>query len=113
MKELSEASWRTEFKPKSMFKRMLRRYASASVLAETEGFNPINLSEAIDREIHRIKNLGLVEYPGESPICCLEGQEGHGKSWLAAKAMNSICDNENIVAFWLDSKEWNELQVYI
>ena len=71
-----------------------------------EGFNPINLSQAIDRDSleSQITNWWETE---ESPICCLEGKEGHGKTWLAAKAMNSICGNENIVAFWLDSKDWN------
>ena len=70
-----------------------------------EGFNPINLSQAIERKSleSQITNWWETE---ESPICCLEGKEGHGKTWLAAKAMNSICENENIVAFWLDSKDW-------
>ena len=72
-----------------------------------EGFNPINLSQAIDRVSleSQITNWWETE---ESPICCLEGKEGHGKTWLAAKAMNSICENENIVAFWLDSKDWSD-----
>ena len=71
-----------------------------------KGFNPINLSQAIDRDSveSQITNWWEAEEP---PICCLEGKEGHGKSWLAAKAMNSICKNENIVTFWLDSKDWN------
>ena len=71
----------------------------------SEGFNPINLSQAIDRPSleSQITNWWETE---KSPICCLEGKEGHGKSWLAAKAMNSIRENENIVAFWLDSKYW-------
>ena len=72
-----------------------------------KGFNPINLSQTIDRDSleSQITNWWETE---ESPICCLEGKEGHGKTWLAAKAMNSICENENIVAFWLDSKDWSD-----
>ena len=72
-----------------------------------EGFNPINLSQAIGRDSleSQITNWWETE---ESPICCLEGKEGHGKTWLAAKALNSICKNENIVAFWLDSKDWSD-----
>ena len=71
-----------------------------------KGFNPINLSQAIDRDSveSQITNWWEAEEP---PICRLEGKEGHGKSWIAAKAMNSICENENIVTFWLDSKDWN------
>ncbi len=72
-----------------------------------KGFNPINLSQAIDRPSleSQITNWWETE---KFPICCLEGKEGHGKTWLAAKAMNSICENENIVAFWLDSKNWSD-----
>ncbi|MDE0314144.1 MAG: NACHT domain-containing protein, partial [Candidatus Poribacteria bacterium] len=44
------------------------------------------------------------------PICCLEGEEGHGKSWLAAKCMRTICQNENVVTFWLDSEQWSNCE---
>ena len=70
-----------------------------------KGFNPINLPQAIERSLLGSKIKDWWEAP-EQPVCYLEGKEGHGKSWLAAKAMNSICQNENIVAFWLDSKDW-------
>lgn len=70
-----------------------------------KGFNPINLSQAIEREGLESKIRDWWETPGSS-ICYLEGKEGHGKSWLAAKWVNSICDDENIVTFWLDSKYW-------
>ena len=70
-----------------------------------KGFNPINLPQAIERSLLGSKIKDWWEAPGQ-PVCYLEGKEGHGKSWLAAKAMNSICQNENIVAFWLDSKDW-------
>ncbi len=69
-------------------------------------FNPINLSKAIERESLESKILGWWETP-EAPVCYLEGKEGHGKSWLAAKVMNSIREKKNIVTFWLDSKDWN------
>ncbi|MCY3626060.1 MAG: hypothetical protein OXG88_00245, partial [Gammaproteobacteria bacterium] len=70
-------------------------------------FNPINLSQAIGREFIESKISDWWEV-GDSPICCLEGKEGHGKSWIAAKSVHAICENENIVAFWLDSRDWNE-----
>ncbi len=71
-----------------------------------KGFNPINLSEAIERESLESEITDWWEITG-APICCLEGEEGHGKSWLAAKCMNTIRENENIVTFWLDSKDWS------
>ncbi len=74
--------------------------------ATDKGFNPINLPQAIDRDPLESKIMDWWEIE-EAPICCLEGKEGMGKSWLAAKAMNSICKNESIVAFWLDSKDWS------
>ena len=70
-----------------------------------KGFNPISLSEAIERESLESQVADWWETE-ESPVCCLEGKEGHGKSWLAAKWMNSIHENESIVTFWLDSKDW-------
>ena len=79
-------------------KYLLKRFNSA------EGFNPINLSEAIGREKEsQISDWWETE---GAPICCLEGKEGHGKSWLAAKWINSIREKENIVTFWLDSRDW-------
>ncbi len=70
-----------------------------------QGFNPVNLSQAIERESLESKIMDWWT-DHHQPVCCLEGREGRGKSWLAAKAMSSICENENIVAFWLDSKDW-------
>ena len=70
-----------------------------------EGFNPINLSQAIDRESLESEIIDWWETRGK-PVCYLEGEEGIGKSWLAAKAVSTICGHKNIVAFWLDSKDW-------
>ena len=69
-------------------------------------FNPINLSEATERKSLESEITDWWETTG-APVCCLEGEEGHGKSWLAAKCMNTIRENENVVTFWLDSKDWN------
>ena len=70
-----------------------------------KGFNPINLSQAINRDLIESKIADWWEALG-SGICYLEGEEGHGKSWLAAKCMKAICKNENVVTFWLDSRDW-------
>ncbi len=72
-----------------------------------KGFNPINLSEAIERKSLESEITDWWETAG-SPVCCLEGEEGQGKSWLAAKCMNTIRENENVVTFWLDSKDWKD-----
>ena len=85
---------------KDVEKYLLKRFNSA------EGFNPINLSRAIGREKEsQISDWWETE---GAPICCLEGEEGHGKSWLAAKWINSIREKENIVTFWLDSRDWRD-----
>ena len=84
---------------KDVEKYLLKRFNSV------EDFNPINLSQAIDREKEsQISNWWKTE---GAPICYLEGEEGHGKSWLAAKWINSIREKENIVTFWLDSRDWS------
>ena len=72
----------------------------------TEGFNPVDLSQALNRKSLESKIANWWETEG-FPICCLEGEEGHGKTWLAAKWINSICEKENIVTFWLDSEYWS------
>ena len=72
----------------------------------TEGFNPIDLSQALKRESLESEIANWWETEG-IPICCLEGEEGHGKTWLAAKWINSIREKENIVTFWLDSEYWS------
>ena len=84
---------------KDVEKYLLERFS------REKGFNPINLSEAIERKTLESKINNWWEASG-SPVCYLEGKEGHGKSWLAAKWMRAIYKNENVVAFWLDSKDW-------
>ena len=71
-----------------------------------EGFNPINLSQAIERDSFE-SEISSWWTTQDAPVCFLEGEEGTGKTWLAAKWMNSIHESENIVTFWLDSKDWN------
>ena len=66
---------------------------------------PIDLSKAIDRESLESQITNWWDTPGK-PICYLEGEEGMGKSWLAAKWVKSICEDKNIVTFWLDSNTW-------
>ena len=74
-----------------------------------EDFNPINLSQAIERKALESKLTDWWDTE-EAPICYLEGKEGHGKTWLASKWMNSIPKKENIVTFWLDSKDWTGIK---
>ena len=86
---------------KDIEKYLIKRFSTG------EGFNPINLSQAIDRDPLESKIVDWWETEG-TPICCLEGEEGHGKSWLAAKCMRTICKKENVVTFWLDSRDWKD-----
>ena len=84
---------------KDIKKILLKRFS------RHDGFNPINLSQAIERESleSQIKHWWETH---DAPVCYLEGEEGMGKTWLAAKWMNFINENENTAAFWLDSKDW-------
>ena len=66
----------------------------------------IDLSEAIEREFLESEIATWWETSGK-PVCYLEGEEGIGKSWLAAKGVNTICSDKHIVTFWLDSNRWN------
>ncbi|MDE0688784.1 MAG: hypothetical protein OXI61_11500 [Candidatus Poribacteria bacterium] len=66
---------------------------------------PIDLSKAINRKLLELQITNWWETPGK-PVCYLEGEEGMGKSWLAAKLVKSICEDKKIVTFWLDSNTW-------
>ena len=66
---------------------------------------PIDLSKAINRELLESKITNWWE-TRDKPVCYLEGEEGIGKSWLAAKWVKSICEDKKIVTFWLDSDTW-------
>ena len=68
---------------------------------------PIDLSKAVDRRSLELKITDWWETPG-NPVCYLEGEEGIGKSWLAAKWVKSICEDKKIVSFWLDSDIWKD-----
>ena len=85
---------------KDIEKHLIERFS------RDQGFNPINLSQAIERESLESKIMDWWT-DHHQPVCCLEGKEGHGKSWLAAKGMTLICENDSVVAFWLDSKDWS------
>ena len=67
---------------------------------------PIDLSKAIDRASLESHLTSWWKTPGK-PVCYLEGEGGIGKSWLAAKWVKSICEDKEIVSFWLDSDMWN------
>ena len=66
----------------------------------------IDLSEAQDRHSLESKIKNWWERETE-PVCYLEGEEDSGKSWLAAKWVKSICEDENIVPIWLESNRWD------
>ena len=70
---------------------------------------PIDLSKAIDRESLELQITNWWDTPGK-PVCYLEGEEGMGKSWLAAKWVKSICEDKEIVSFWLDSDMWKDCE---
>ena len=74
--------------------------------SQDEGYNPIDLSRAIVRQKieSELKDWWVND---DVPICYLQGEEGTGKTWLAAKWIYSIHENEKIVVLWLDSKIWN------
>ena len=70
---------------------------------------PIDLSKAVDRRSLELKLTNWWETLG-NPVCYLEGEEGIGKSWLAAKWVKSICEDKEIVSFWLDSDIWKDCE---
>ena len=86
-------------------KYLLKRFGSDSNHSLRFNYS-IDLSETIERESLESEIATWWETSGK-PVCYLEGEEGMGKSWLAAKCVNSICSDKHIVTFWLDSNRWN------
>lgn len=86
-------------------KEYLRRRFASSTNHISRFKYPIDLSKAIDRASLESHLTSWWNTPGK-PICYLEGEEGIGKSWLAAKWVESICEDKEIVSFWLDSDLW-------
>ena len=70
---------------------------------------PIDLSKAMDRASLESHLTNWWKTPG-NPVCYLEGEGGIGKSWLAAKWVKSICEDKEIVSFWLDSDTWKDCE---
>ena len=86
-------------------KYLLKRFGSDSNHSLRFNYS-IDLSEAIERESLESEIATWWETSGK-PVCYLEGEEGMGKSWLAAKSVNTICSDRHIASFWLDSNRWN------
>lgn len=105
-KKLEELTLKLEKGIQSQYhvKKNIEKYLSER-FSTNKGFNPINLSQAIERASIE-SELSIWWNTQDPPVCYLEGEEGTGKTWLAAKWTNSILENENIVTFWLDSKDW-------
>ena len=89
-------------------KYLRRRFASGTNHISRFKY-PIDLSKAIDRESLESQITNWWDTLGK-PVCYLEGEEGMGKSWLAAKWVKSICENKEIVSFWLDSDMWKDCE---
>lgn len=68
----------------------------------------IDLNESINRKKY-ILQLTNAFFEDKPNICSLEGDEGTGKSWLAAQYVKKISD-DGYITFWLDSVNWNELK---
>ena len=85
-----------ESNPNTMSRMTLRNTLSER-FSKNKDFNPINLSQAIERQeteslINDWWNRAMMFL-----FAFLQGEEGTGKTWLAAKWMKSIHESENIM----------------
>lgn len=67
--------------------------------------NPVRLSSAIERT--SIKRM-LHEWwaAGDGGVAVIEGEEGVGKTWVAAAYGNELLHEQDVVVLWLDSIQW-------
>jgi hypothetical protein len=68
--------------------------------------NPYRI--VLDQGIKRVRTLANLWkwWEGKEPVAYLEGEEGVGKSWLAADFINDLSEKENTLIIWLDSEQW-------
>ena len=69
----------------------------------------IDLSKAKDRHSLESKITNWWE-EGTEPVCYLEGEKNSGKTWLAAKWIKSVYNDENMVPVWLDINRWRDCE---
>jgi hypothetical protein len=76
--------------------------------AGARAHNPVFLSEAVPRTGI---NSGLRSWWGsrDVPIAVLEGEDGMGKTWVAAAFVESLL-KEEVVVFWFDSLSWGQTE---
>jgi hypothetical protein len=67
--------------------------------------NRIQLGEAVVRT-KLVKQLYDWWCDRKAPIAVLEGEEGTGKTWVAAGFCQSLFSGETPIVFWLDSLSW-------
>ena len=66
--------------------------------------NRVCLSEAVSRAGLETK---LAEWwQGGDPLAVLQGEEGMGKTWVAAAFSESMLSKEDSAVFWMDSASW-------
>lgn len=67
--------------------------------------NRVRLSEAVERPVTS-SSIGVWWTNPSKGVSVLEGDEGTGKTWLAAAAGQAIWRSRAVPVFWLDSLAW-------
>ncbi len=69
--------------------------------------NRFSYTIALPEAIERTAESAIREWwNSPDPVAYLQGEEGTGKSWVAAQGAKRISEKEGILVFWLDSIEW-------
>jgi hypothetical protein len=102
-RRLSGASTQVAFQRKAS-ELIQRRVAS---VASAEGtFNPIDLRQAISRRL--LQEELFVWWNSAAPEnAALIGDEGMGKTWVAAEFANELSQRQYKIVLWLNSSSWN------
>lgn len=69
------------------------------------GNNRIHLSEAINRR-SIIQAVSRWWQDGKCGLAVLQGDEGNGKTWMAAACVQDLWKQHEVAVLWLDSLEW-------
>jgi len=75
----------------------------------SHGHNRILLTEAVQRQVtEKVAETWWREPKKGAAV--LEGDEGNGKTWIAAAIAREIVSRENAPVFWLDSLAWTNIR---
>ncbi len=94
-----------KFVSEKAFEQLGQRFHSTNPAGYA--YNNVQIDQATTRE-GLLAELRKWWQDKSQPVCVLRGEEGMGKTWVAAEFVDGMPKSEAPVVFWLDSLSWVE-----